>query len=80
MPDLSQILPKILTHRVWGKTQKFAMLTNLPTEAATDSHACMSAKSLYSCPTLCDSMDLACQAPLSVREWSGLISYSRGSS
>lgn len=46
MPNLSQILPKILTHRVWGRTQKFAVLTNLPTEAATDLHACMSAKLL----------------------------------
>lgn len=58
MPVLSQP-PKDSQPLVWGKTQKFAMLTNLPTEAATDLHACMSAKSLYSCPILCDSMDSA---------------------
>lgn len=38
MPNLSQILPKILTHQVWGRTQK--------SEAATDWHVCMSAKLL----------------------------------
>ena len=38
---------------------------------------CLHAKSLQSCPTLCDPMNVACQAPLSMgfsrqEYWSGL--------
>ena len=40
-------------------------------------HACMCAKVLQSCPTLCNPMNVACQAPLSMgfsmqEYWSGL--------